>query len=222
MIFIGLPGSGKGTLSALCIKELGWKQLSTGDLCRKHIADQTEIGKRIDFAIKSGKLVSDSIISEMVFDWLVKTFELVDTVIFDGFPRTVVQAELLLAYLKNNTKNVVYKVKIFKLDASKQIVKMRVASRIICQNKNCQAGYSNDKNSKFYPQNDNMCDKCSGPLVRRPDDCDEAVELRLDTYFNNENQLLNFFKTAGHGIIGLNANASVDNVFNELKQVLQL
>ena len=221
VIFIGLPGSGKGTLSSLCVKKLGWKQLSTGDLCRKHIADQTEIGKRIDFAIKSGKLVSDSIISEMVFDWLVNSFESVGTVIFDGFPRTVVQAELLLNYLKNNFKNDECKLSIFRLDVSPQIVKSRVAHRVICSNKECQAGYSNDKSSKYYPQRENICDKCSSPLTRRADDCCDAVDLRLETYLHNEEQLLNFFKTADYEVVGLNADASVDVVFDELKQVLR-
>ena len=64
-IFLGPPGSGKGSLSQFCVKRLGWQQLSTGNLCREHIARQTEIGKQIDFAIKSGKLISDSLIIEM-------------------------------------------------------------------------------------------------------------------------------------------------------------
>ena len=222
MVFIGLPGSGKGTLSSLCVKELGWKQLSTGDLCRKHIADQTEIGKRIDFAIKSGKLVSDSIISEMVFDWLVNSFESVDTVIFDGFPRTVMQAEMLISYLKSNLKSIECQLNVFRLEVPTQIVKRRVSNRIICSNKECQAGYSNDANSKYHPKKDGVCDKCSSLLIKRSDDCCEAVDLRLETYLHNETQLLDFFKSAGYQVVSLNADASVDSLFDELKRVLQL
>ena len=70
VIFLGPPGSGKGSLSQLCVKRLGWHQLSTGNLCREHIARGTEIGTQIDFAIKSGKLIADSLILEMVHDWL--------------------------------------------------------------------------------------------------------------------------------------------------------
>ena len=70
VVLFGPPGSGKGTLSGLCVKELGWVQISTGNLCRKHIADNTKIGQEIDFAIKSGKLISDALIIEMVKDWL--------------------------------------------------------------------------------------------------------------------------------------------------------
>lgn len=222
VIFVGLPGSGKGTLSSLCVKMLGWKQLSTGDLCRKHIASQTEIGKRIDFAIKSGKLVSDSIISEMVFDWLVNSFESVNTVIFDGFPRTVIQAELLHDYVKNNFENSQCQFSIFRLNVPLEVVRDRVASRIICGNKDCQAGYSADRASKFCPKEDNVCDKCGSLLVRRPDDCGDSVGLRLETYLHNETQLLEFFNATGCDVINLNANAAIDVVFDELKQALQL
>lgn len=71
-IFLGPPGAGKGSLSQLCTKRLGWRQLSTGNLCREHIARQSDIGKQIDFAIKSGKLISDSLVIDMVYEWLSK------------------------------------------------------------------------------------------------------------------------------------------------------
>ena len=71
-IFIGPPGSGKGTLAQECVKEFGWATLSTGALCRQHISQQTEIGKQIDLIIKSGKLISDELVSSMVDEWLAK------------------------------------------------------------------------------------------------------------------------------------------------------
>ncbi|TET07002.1 hypothetical protein E3J79_00195 [Candidatus Dependentiae bacterium] len=65
-LFIGPPGSGKGSLAQKCIRELGWKKFSTGNECRKHVSEQTEIGKEIDFAIKSGKLITDELVIAMV------------------------------------------------------------------------------------------------------------------------------------------------------------
>ena len=73
LFLLGLLAQERVHYPILCVRSLGWNQLSTGNLCRKHIAEQTEIGKQIDFAIKSGKLVSDSLINAMVHDWFSTT-----------------------------------------------------------------------------------------------------------------------------------------------------
>src|SRR5437870_4418018 len=99
-IFIGPPGAGKGTLAQLCASRMGWIQCSTGDLCRKHVAEQSPLGMQIDLLIKSGKLISDELVIEMVEEWLHKNLYAYEHIIFDGFPRTRVQAELLEALLK--------------------------------------------------------------------------------------------------------------------------
>lgn len=220
IIFVGLPGTGKGTLSNFCVSRLGWHQLSTGNLCRKHIADQTEIGKKIDFAIKSGKLVSDSIISEMVFDWLINSFESTEVVIFDGFPRTVAQANLLQDFLKNQIKGEPPVVSVVRLITPIEVVKARMINRIICGNKSCQAGYSIDKASGFCPKVDGVCDKCQSSLVKRPDDNDSSISVRLETYHNNETQLLKAFEQAGFGVMSLDANVPIETLFDELVQAL--
>ena len=95
VIFIGPPGAGKGSISQLCVQAFGWKQLSTGYLCRKHINEQTEIGKEIDFSIKSGKLVSDRLIVTLVEQWLADPSQHESPIILDGFPRNIAQAEAL-------------------------------------------------------------------------------------------------------------------------------
>ena len=100
IVFMGPPGAGKGSLSQLCVDEFGWVQLSTGFLCRKHIAAQTTIGRQIDFFIKSGKLVDDSLIVDMVEEWLAEQIDQQRGVILDGFPRSVVQAQALDEILK--------------------------------------------------------------------------------------------------------------------------
>ena len=74
-IFIGPPGAGKGSLSHLCVEKLGWTQISTGDLFRKHRAQGTEIGKQIDFAVKSGKLVEDKLVIQVGMEWFNNNFE---------------------------------------------------------------------------------------------------------------------------------------------------
>ncbi len=94
-IFIGPPGSGKGYIIPSMCKKVWLESISTGNLCRKHIAEQTEIGKQIDFAIKSGKLVSDSLIIAMVKNGCLANADQFDAVILDGFPRTIAQAQAL-------------------------------------------------------------------------------------------------------------------------------
>lgn len=222
IVLVGMPGSGKGTLAAMCVKRLGWRQLSTGELCRKHVASHTEIGKKIDFAIKSGKLVSDSIISEMVFDWLVEGSGSSEVVIFDGFPRTVEQAKSLDKFLCDKFGDDAQVLNVVRLVVSEQIVKDRVIHRVICSNKDCQAGYSLSAGSAFYPKQDNVCDKCGAPLIRRADDSGISVESRLDSYRLNEGQLLSFFEESGYPVVNLEAGLEAEVVFDNLMRILQV
>ncbi len=218
VILLGLPGSGKGTLASLCTRELGWPQLSTGDLCRRHIAQGTEVGKSIDFAIKSGKLVSDSIISNMVFDWLIASFAGVDTVVFDGFPRTAEQAQLLNDFL--TSKFPICKLELVKLEVPDQVVRNRIANRLICGNRDCQAGYSQVAGSSFCSKVANQCDRCGGVLKKRSDDNDLALDTRLKTYAEHEQRLLDILKVDDNEIVVLNGNRSIEEVFAEMKDAL--
>ena len=120
VIFLGPPGSGKGSLSQLCVENFGWKQLSTGYLCRKHIKEQTEIGKQIDFLIKSGKLISDKLIIDMVEQWLQESMRQSSFIILDGFPRNIAQAEAFHEII--DKKLSFFKIEIFKLFVSDEIV----------------------------------------------------------------------------------------------------
>ncbi len=134
-IFFWPPGSGKGTLSSLCVERLGWGHLSTGDLCRKNVEEKTELGKQIDFIIKSGKLIDDSVIIQMIVQWLEE-----NTLRVDGVTRTVAQAEGLLAYLKKSGLR--FSLHVIVLDVSDDEIIKRLSSRQICSNKECQHIYS--------------------------------------------------------------------------------
>ena len=131
-MFIGAPGSGKGTLSALCVRELGWERLSTGELCRKHIAEKTSIGTEIDFAIKSGKLVSDILIASMVEQWFVEHKKSNKPVILDGYPHTVSQAKALDSLFEELFPNIQLKVVHFLI--SQDALRERLDGRLICLN----------------------------------------------------------------------------------------
>lgn len=217
-IFIGPPGGGKGSLSQICIQDLGWKQLSTGNLCRTHIASQTEIGKKIDFIIKSGNLIPDSIMTDMVEQWLSTDVNLGSTVIFDGYPRTVVQAKALYELLK--TKFSAAKLNVVRLIANEPTLVKRLSSRIVCSKKECQAVYSTNPDSSLFPLKIDSCDKCQSALVKRDDDKESAIKERLSIYNKNEKGLLDFYSDLGQNVVEIDADRPIDIVFNDLKKLI--
>ena len=217
MVFIGPPGSGKGSLSELCVKKLGWVQLSTGNLCRKHIAEQTDIGKQIDFAIKSGKLVSDSLITVMVADWFAENVGNAETVILDGFPRTVAQADALQNILNERFLGV--NLHVIRLKISDTRVVERLCNRYTCSNKACQAVYSLISNSTMAPKSGMVCDACSCPLIRRADDEEEAIKNRLQVYHKHEQGLLAFYDGIRQPIKQFSVEKSIEDVFEDFTSI---
>jgi len=219
-VFIGPPGSGKGSLSGLCTRQLGWKQLSTGNLCRKHIAQQTKIGKEIDFAIKSGKLVSDGLITQMVADWFTNGNERYDAIILDGYPRTRVQAQSFndLLHKQLNYLNL----HVVRFSLSDESIIARLCGRYICQNKDCQAVYSLLKGSSLAPAVRGLCDLCDAAIGRRKDDEEEAVRERLNVYHRHERELLSFYQELGVNVYEVKVDKALNDVFEDFKEVVGL
>lgn len=215
-IFVGSPGCGKGTLSSLCVSELSWIQLSTGNMCRKHIVEGTEIGKTIDFIIKSGKLISDSLITDMVKGELYSTLKDFNTIILDGFPRTENQARMLNE-LANNLE---LSLKLVKFVVDYDVVFNRLINRLVCSNKDCQAVYSLAANSTLLPKKDNECDKCFYVLFRREDDSREVIEKRLKEYDKQAEQVTNYFRNKQLPIIDLGVNKPIKEVFIDFKRLI--
>lgn len=212
LLFLGLPGSGKGTLAALCARAFGYQQLSTGNLCREHIAQGTDIGKSIDFAIKSGKLVDDSLITRMVIDWLVQ-FEN-KKLILDGYPRTAIQAREFDSFIKDKPQ---VRPLLVRLHLEEAAVIDRLSSRRTCSAKTCQAVYSLLPGSSHQPTREGVCDKCASPLICRKDDEAEAIKLRLKLYSAHERELLDFYRQAQYTLVTLDAQKPIDKVFEDLK-----
>ena len=217
-IFIGPPGAGKGSLASLCVKHFDWLQISTGNLCRKHIAEQTKIGKEIDLIIKSGKLINDDLITFMVFEWFNENADKALGIIFDGYPRKVAQAQAFDAMLKEKFPTAQEKIVLFNL--SDDVVVNRLCSRYVCQNKECQAVYSLSPHSGLTPTNITVCDLCSGPLGRRDDDSEVAVRKRLDIYHRHEQQLIDFYQSINADIIELDASKQLLEVFEDFIQII--
>jgi len=191
-------------------------QISTGNLCRKHIAEQTKIGKEIDLIIKSGKLINDDLINYMVFEWFKENVCKASGIIFDGYPRTVAQAQAFENMISSAFSQV--RVRVILFDLADDVVVARLCSRYVCQNKECQAVYSLSPHSDLAPVSTTVCDLCSGPLGRRDDDAEIAVRKRLDIYHRHEQQLIDFYRDNGTEIIRLDASKQLREVFDTFVQ----
>jgi adenylate kinase len=218
IIFFGPPGSGKGSLAQLCIQDLGWQQLSTGNLCRKHIAQNTEIGKEIDFTIKSGKLVPDSLIIQMVESWFNDHGNNQCPVILDGYPRTRIQAQALSGLLEQKLPFVTLRVINF-LISDERVIE-RLNKRYICKNEICQAIYSIKGDGELAPKFNLTCNKCNVGLIRRKDDEPEAVRERLVGYYEHAHHLIMYYKEIAQPIIEISVDKPLKVVFDEFVYLL--
>lgn len=211
-VFIGPPGSGKGSLSQLCVESLDWKQLSTGALCRKHIAEGTSVGKRIDLAIKSGKLIEDDLVLDMVSQWLQSLQSEEENIILDGFPRTRPQAQALMQLLQTQFRGCSLKVVEFFISDAEAV--NRLAARFVCTDKKCEAIYS-ERASELAPAQQKTCNRCGNALERRADDQPETVKDRLATYHKHADPLLAFYHEAGQPVYRVDVEKPLEVVYKE-------
>ena len=214
--FFGPPGCGKGTLSERSVEELDFEMLSTGNLCRQHISQKTELGKMLNRFIEKGDLVPDELITDMVKDWLKSQAVQHKPIILDGYPRTKRQAELFYSVLKSEFPE--YKFRVILINLPEDTIVERLSGRLVCDNKECQHIYNlsmlTDKNVK-------ECLKCGGKLIRRDDDKEEVVHARLKNYADYSSDILDYYKDVGQEIEELNIDdLSVDEVFEKFTSIL--
>lgn len=214
-IFAGPPGSGKGSLSQECVRKLGYRQVSTGNLCRQEIAKGSSLGKDIDFLIKSGKLVPDELITHMVRDWFKGLPDDGVSVILDGYPRTVKQAELFHTLF--STGALPLRVIVVELLLDDAMVMKRLSSRFVCLNKKCQAVYSAIE-ADMMPEKEGVCDRCGGEIGRRQDDMPEVIQERLKVYHQHAQALMTFYKKMGYRLFRIDADQSITEMLHQLEQ----
>lgn len=179
-IFLGPPGAGKGTLAAQVAEEYGIPQISTGDIFRENIKNQTELGKKVKAIMDAGGLVGDDVVLEIVEDRLKKD-DCKNGFILDGFPRTIPQAE---AFEKLGID-----VKVVNFEVDNELIIARLSNRRVC--KECKANY----NVKFLPPKvEGKCDKCGGELFTREDDKLESITHRLEVYRKETEPLIAFYR----------------------------
>ena len=179
-IFLGPPGAGKGTLAAQVAEEYKIPQISTGDIFRENIKNQTELGKKVKAIMDAGGLVGDDVVLEIVEDRLKKD-DCKNGFILDGFPRTIPQAE---AFEKLGID-----VKVVNFEVNNDLIIARLSNRRVC--KSCKANF----NVKFMPPKvEGVCDKCGGELFTREDDKLESITHRLEVYRKETEPLIDFYR----------------------------
>ena len=191
IIMLGAPGTGKGTVAGILTQKLGIPQVSTGDIFRKHIKEQTELGKLADKYISKGHLVPDDVTIDLVKSRLQED-DVKDGIILDGFPRTVVQAEALDKMLAEQGRKVDM---VVNLTTPKEEIIERITNRRICSNPECKTIYNLILNP---PKVEGICDKCGSELVQRKDDNRETVEARFENYLEVTSPLVEYYTKKGN------------------------
>lgn len=190
VIMLGAPGTGKGTIANILTKRLEIPQVSTGDIFRKNIKEQTKLGKIAEKYISKGNLVPDDITIDIIRNKL-KEEDVLNGMILDGFPRTVKQAEELDKILESQGKKVDI---VVNLTTPEEEIIERIVNRRVCSNQECKAIYNLVLDP---PKKENICDKCGHELIQRKDDNVETVKLRLNNYLKLTSPLVEYYEKKG-------------------------
>ncbi|AYE36286.1 adenylate kinase [Borrelia turcica IST7] len=205
LVFLGPPGSGKGTIAKIILKKLNYYHISTGDLFRENILNSTILGKEIKQIVESGKLVPDSITIKIVED-KINTLDNPDNFILDGFPRNICQAQALDKFLQN--------LKIINFLIDEEILIKRLSGRRIC--KTCGGIF----NIYTLPTKENgICDICKGTLYQRKDDTEESLKIRLQEYHLQTKPLIDFYSISNR-LHNINASQNIDGVEKNLMEII--
>lgn len=190
IVMLGAPGSGKGTTAKILAKRTNLPHISTGDMFREQIKNETELGKLAQSYMEKGGLVPDSVTIDIVRDRL-SWEDTKNGVILDGFPRTAEQAEALDKILAEQGKKIDL---VPELQIPDEVIIERILNRVTCSNKECGAIY----NTKFKPSKvEGVCDVCGAKLVSRVDDNEETIKERLNTYYKNAEEIITYYKQKG-------------------------
>lgn len=208
IILLGFPGAGKGTQAAKLVEKYNFRHISTGDLIRQEISSGTPLGKQVEATINGGNLISD----ELIFSILVNVIkDEKRSIIFDGFPRTLAQAEALDRYLQSHGGKVDA---VVLLNLSGQEVLKRLTSRRVC--KECGAVYN-----IYAPDYTGKCTKCGGSLYIRRDDDEHSAKHRLEVFDKETKPLIEYYTKSGL-CKTVDGSKSKEEVFAEIVSVLNL
>ncbi|KGF09288.1 adenylate kinase [Clostridiales bacterium S5-A14a] len=205
-ILLGPPGAGKGTQAVKIVEKYSIPHISTGDIFRENIKNETELGKRAKSYMDRGELVPDELVVEIATDRLTKN-DCKNGFLLDGFPRTIFQAEKLDEFLTKRGEKID---KVINIDVEKDALVKRITGRRVC--KSCGASYHV---VNIPPKKDGVCDLCDGELIQRADDTEETVLNRIDVYNKQTKPLVDYYDKAGV-IVNIDGNKDLDDVLSDI------
>ena len=211
VMLLGAPGAGKGTQAAKLIERYGLAHISTGDILRKAVADQTPLGLEAKSYMDKGELVPDEVVIGLVRERLQQP-DADAGFILDGFPRTVVQAEALDGVLAGLGKTLDA---VITVDVDKDALITRLTARRTCTR--CGAIF----NVISQPESaSGRCSACGGALMQRDDDTIETVTNRLDVYERSTLPLIGYYREAGL-LRSVDGNRSPEDVFAQVQTIVE-
>ncbi len=210
IIMLGAPGAGKGTQAKMLADRYGIPHISTGDIFRANIKNNTPLGQKAKAYMDAGQLVPDELVVDLVID-RIKNADCMKGFIFDGFPRTIPQAEALTSALNNQNEKIDYAIEVAVPDDN---IINRMGGRRACVG--CGATYHVEFNP---PKVEGICDKCGAKLILRDDDKPETVKERLQVYHAQTQPLIDFYAAKG-AHVAIDGTQDIMKVFEDICKVL--
>lgn len=211
IVMLGAPGAGKGTQAKMISEKYGIPHISTGDILRANIKDNTELGKKAKEYMDKGLLVPDELVVDLVVDRLSQD-DAKKGYILDGFPRTIPQAEALTDALAKIGEKLDYAINV---DVPDENIVKRMSGRRAC------VGCGGTYHIVYNPTKvEGVCDACGGELILRDDDKPETVKQRLSVYHEQTQPLINYYTKEGI-LKEVDGTVALDDVFAAIVKILE-
>jgi adenylate kinase len=213
LIFLGPPGSGKGTQASLLCRRLGLAHIGTGDLFRAAMSQRTPMGEVVRPYVESGKYVPDEIVNGLIAEYFRRP-DRPDRFVMDGYPRTLAQAEAFDRLLAEQGLQLTA---VLLLNVDDEEIIHRVSKRWSCPKSGCMATYHEESNPPKVP---GVCDKCGTALIQRKDDKPETVRTRLGVYHQQTAGLIPYYRAQGL-LREVSGHGDIEEIYNNIVKALE-